>query len=159
MGRRRLPGTDDQPRTVKALAGYGLSHKDIAQVVGLDSVDTLRQRFQNELTLGRLEAQSNLLSTCFRSALAGNAAAIMFWLKTRAGWSERGPRKERDAPSHTIFEIREHAPPRSPEQQRVLEELLRRQDAQGPPPARWEGDPGWTEDEEDEAPRRRRRFS
>jgi len=157
MGRRRLQGTDDQRQTVKALAGYGLSRKDIARVVGIGSVETLRKRFQNELTLGPLEAQSNVLSTLFRMAMSGNQAAIMFWLKTRALWNERGPRKEWEAPSHTIFEIREHAPPRSPEQQRVLDELLRRHEAQSPPRVRWEGDRGWAEDEDDEAPRRRRR--
>src|SRR6476661_7471667 len=112
MGRRRRPATDDQRQTVKSLAGYGLSRKEIARVIGIDSVDTLRQHFQNELTLGPLEAQSKVLSTLFRMAMSGNPAAIMFWLKTRAGWSERGPREEREAPSHTLWNIHAYAPPR-----------------------------------------------
>lgn len=160
MGRRRRQATDGQRQTVRALAGYGLSRKDITKVIGLDSVDTLRQHFDDELTLGPLEARSNVMSTLFRMATSGrNPAAIMFWLKTRAGWSERGPREETKAPTHTIWTIQEYAPPRSPEQQKLVEELLRRHDAPSPASARWEGDQGWKEDEEDEAPRRPRRLS
>jgi hypothetical protein len=159
MGRRRRPATDEQRHRVKSLAGYGLSRKDIAQVIEIDSVDTLLQQFDNELTLGPLEAQSNVLSTLFRMAMAGNPAAIMFWLKTRARWNERGPREERKAPSHTIWNIHAYAPPRSPEQQKELDELLRRHDPAAAPPVRWEGDQGWADAEEDEAPRRPRRPS
>src|SRR3954470_5877216 len=123
MGRRRRQGTDEQRQTVKSLAGYGLPRKDIAQVIGVDCVDTLLQRFDHELSLGQLEAQSNVLSTLFRMASSGqHPAATMFWLKTRAGWSERGPREERGAPGDVVFEIHEHAPPRSPEQQKEVEE-------------------------------------
>src|SRR3954451_2861807 len=148
MGKRRGQATADQRQTVKALAGYGLPRKEIARVIGLDSVETLCKHFHDELTLGPLEAHSNVLSSLFRMALSGNPAAIMFWLKTRARWSESGPREERETPNHTVFEIREYAPPRSPEQQKVLEELLQRHDAPSPPPAAWEGDPGCNEDEE-----------
>src|SRR3954453_9997561 len=126
MGRRKWQASDDQRQTVKALAGYGLSRKEIARVLGIDSVETLRKHFHDELTLGRLEAHSNVLRSLFRMAMSGNPAAIIFWLKTRARWSERGPREEREAPSHTVFEIREYAPPRSPEQQKLVEELLGR---------------------------------
>src|SRR3954454_21192086 len=140
MGRRRRQVTDEQRQTVKSLAGYGLSRKDIAQVIGVDCVDTLLQHFDHELSLGQLEAQSNVLSTLFRMASSGqHPAAIMFWLKTRAGWSERGPREEREAPRHTIWNIHAYAPPRSPEQQKRVDELLRRYDGASPPPTRWEG--------------------
>src|SRR3954464_13134572 len=125
MGRRRRPATDEQRQTVKSLAGYGLSRKDIAQVIGIDSVDTLLQQFDNELTLGPLEAQSNVLSTLFRTAMSGNPAAIRFGWKTRARCGARGPREEREAPGHTIWNIHAYAPPRSPEQQKELQELLR----------------------------------
>jgi hypothetical protein len=154
MANRKPQAIQDQRQRVKALAGYGLSRKEIATLVGIGSVETLSKRFEKELTLGRLEAHSNVLSTLFRKAMAGNPAAIMFYLKTRAHWSERGPREEIQPPSHTVWQIREDAP--SPEQQKLLDELAQRFDPSPPPPVRWEGDQGYNEDEEDEAPRRRR---
>jgi len=149
--------TDEQRQTVRALAGYGLRQQEIATIVGLVSVETLREHFHDELTLGPLEARLNVTSTLFRKATSGrDPAATMFWLKTRAGWSERGPREEPKPSSHTVWEIHEYAPPRSPEQQKLLEEMMARFDGSPDQPTRWEGDKGYFEDEEDEVPRRRR---
>jgi hypothetical protein len=155
MANRKRQPIQEQRQRVKALAGYGLSRKEIATLVGT-SVETLSKRFNKELTLGPLEAQSNVLSTLFRKAMARNPIAVMFYLKTRARWSERGPREEVQPPSHTVWNIQEYAPPRSPEQQKLVDELAQRFDPSPPPPVRWEGDQGYNEDEEDEAPRRRR---
>src|SRR4051794_30593026 len=91
MARARFRPSDEQRQKVKALAGYGLSHQDIATVAGVGCVATLRKYFHEELTLGPLEAQSNVMRALFRQASSGrNPAATMFWLKTRAGWSEQG---------------------------------------------------------------------
>src|SRR3954468_9719991 len=156
MPRSRFRATDEQRQKVKALAGYGLPHKEIATVAGVGCVATLRKYFHEELTLGPLEAQSNVMRTLFRLASSGrNPAATMFWLKTRAGWSEQGKVEEREAPSHIVWEIREYQPPRSPEEQKQIEELLQRYEHASAKPVRWEGDKGEYEDDEDEAPRRR----
>src|SRR3954467_8674370 len=89
MPRSRFRPTDEQRQKVKALAGYGLPHKEIATVAGVGCIATLRKYFPEELTLGPLEAQSNVTRTLFRLATSGrNPAATMFWLKTRARWSE-----------------------------------------------------------------------
>ena len=144
---------------MKALAGYGLPQKQIAIIVEVGSVDRLRKYFHEELRLGPLEAQSNVSSTLFRLASSGrNPTATMFWMKTRARWSEQGKVEEREAPSHIVWEIREHQPPRSPENQKLLEESLRRFGDNPAEPVHWEGDKGYQEDEEGEAPRRRRRY-
>ncbi|MEA3075031.1 MAG: hypothetical protein QOD29_6477 [Alphaproteobacteria bacterium] len=156
MPRSRFKPTDEQRQKVRALAGFGLSHKQIATVVEVGSVDTLRKYFAEELTLGPLEAQSNVMRTLFRLASSGrNPAATMFWLKTRADWSEQGKVEKREAPSHIVWEIREYQPPRSPEQQKQVEEALRRYEHAPAKPVRWEGDKSEYEDDEDEAPRRR----
>jgi hypothetical protein len=159
MARAKFRATDEQRQKVRALAGYGLPHKQIATLLEVGSVDTLRKYFHEELRLGPIEAQSNVRSTLFRLACSGrNQTATMFWMKTRAGWSEQGKVEEGEAPSHIVWEIREYQPPRSPEDQKLLEEALRRFQDNPVEPVHWEGDKGYDEDEEGEAPRRRRRY-
>jgi hypothetical protein len=157
MPRSRFEPSDEQRQNVRALAGFGLSHKQIATVVEVASVDTLRKYFADELTRGPLEAQSNVMRTLFRLASSGrNPAATMFWLKTQVGWSEQGKVEEREPPRHIVWHIHEHQPPRSAEDQKKVEELLRRHEDAPAKPVRWGGDKGYYEDDEDEAPQRRR---
>ena len=156
MPRSRFRATDEQRQKVKALAGYGLPHKEIATVAGVGCIATLRKYFPEELTLGPLEAQSNVTRTLFRLATSGrNPAATIFWMKTRAGWSEQGKVEEQQPPSRIVWEIHEYQPPRSPEHQKWVEQALRGFDDISSKPVRWEGDQGYNEDDEDEAPRRR----
>lgn len=42
MARRRFRPSEEQRQTVKALAGYGLPHQQIATVAGVGCVITLR---------------------------------------------------------------------------------------------------------------------
>jgi hypothetical protein len=49
MARHRFRATDEQRQTVKALAGYGLPHQQIATVAGVGCVVTLRKYFHEEL--------------------------------------------------------------------------------------------------------------
>src|SRR5436305_14888313 len=153
MGRPKFRATDEQRHQVKALAGYGLPQKQIATIVEVGSVDTLRKYFHQELRLGPLEAQVNVRSTLFRLASSRrNPTATMFWMKTRARWSEQGKVEEREAPSHIVWEIREHQPPRSPEEQKQIEELLQQYEHAPAKPVRWEGNKREYEDDEDETP-------
>src|SRR6266481_4149404 len=50
---------------------------------------TLRKRLRDELDLGVAEANATIAGYLFAAAKAGNIAAIIFWLKTRAHWRER----------------------------------------------------------------------
>jgi hypothetical protein len=156
MPSRTLQVTETQRRKVRALAGLGLPLQHIAIVAEIDSVETLRQHFEEELTLGPLEAQSNVRRTLFRMASSGqNPAATIFWCKTRLGWTEKGKVDETPGCGGLILEIEEYQPPHTPEQQKLLDEMVQRLDPTAGPPARWEGDRGYYEDD-DEVPRRRR---
>src|SRR3954453_3590034 len=157
MARPRFGPTDEQRQRVKVLAGHGLPHQQIATVAGVGSVVTLRKYFHEELTLGPLEAQSNVTRTLFRLATSGrNPSATMFWLKTRARWSEGGKVEEREVPTTTVWEIHEYQPPRSPEHQKWVDEVLRGFD-HTPRQARALGRrPRYDEGDEEEVPRRRR---
>ena len=53
MARPKFRATDEQRQKVRALAGYGLPHKQIATILEVGSVDTLRKYFHEELRLGR----------------------------------------------------------------------------------------------------------
>ncbi|MFL6416188.1 MAG: hypothetical protein ACJ74Y_11045 [Bryobacteraceae bacterium] len=157
MARHRFRPTDEQRQRVKALAGYGLPHQQIATVAGVGCVVTLRKYFRKELSRGPLEAQANVSRTLFRLATSGrNPAATMFWLKVRARWSEQGKVEEPQPPTRIVWEINEYQPPRSAEHQQWVDKMLRGVGDNPAEPVRWEGDHGYDEDDEDEVPRRRR---
>ncbi len=81
--------TDEQRRLVKAMAGYGVPHDDIALVVKC-SPPTLRKRFRHELDVATIEANARVAQTLYQQATTpGNIAATIFWLKARAGWREK----------------------------------------------------------------------
>jgi hypothetical protein len=83
--------TDEQRRTVRAMAGYGMPHVDIATFLDIDA-KTLRKHFTRELEMGSIEATTKVAQSLFRLATEGkNVAAAIFWMKARAGWREKQP--------------------------------------------------------------------
>ena len=81
--------SDDQRRLVRALAGFGIIHDDIARQVGCEP-KTLRKHFRDELDRGSVEATAKVAQSLFQMATTGkNVAAAIFWMKARAGWKEK----------------------------------------------------------------------
>jgi hypothetical protein len=72
---------------VRYLAGVGVRQDEIAWIIGC-APKTLRKRFRDELDRGVAEANATVCGYLFAAAKAGNIAAIIFWLKTRAHWRE-----------------------------------------------------------------------
>lgn len=161
MSRPSFSPNEEQRQRVKALAGYGLSQEQIAAAMSIGSTATLRKHFRDELQRGPLEAQATVRRSLFRMASSGrHPAATMFWLKTRAGWSEQGKVPEpQDAAREFVFEIHEFQPPVSEEREQQMEQALQAFHGRGEGRVRWEGDLGAQEreelEEEQEAPRRR----
>jgi hypothetical protein len=96
-GRRHVP-TEVSRRQVEALAGFGLPQDDIARVIAIDPT-TLRLRYRAELDAGSAKATARVAENLFRIATGSGREAVtaaIFWLKTRARWSEHapGPRRE-----------------------------------------------------------------
>src|SRR3954447_20201291 len=90
MARPRFKVTREHRMKVRALAGYGMQHEEIARMVGIRSPKTLRKYFRAELAAGSAEANARVAQTLFQMATSGKQpAATMFWLKTRARWSEK----------------------------------------------------------------------
>ncbi len=73
------------------MSGCGVPFEDIAKCRGI-SPKTLGKHFREELDTGKVRANVNVMQSLYRSAMEGNVTAMIFWLKTRAGWREhRGP--------------------------------------------------------------------
>jgi hypothetical protein len=87
MARTAFVVTDAMRERVRYLAGVGVPQDDIAKIIGC-APKTLRKRFRDDLDRGVAEANATMCGYLFASAKAGNIAAIIFWVKTRA-WRER----------------------------------------------------------------------
>src|SRR2546426_2802126 len=86
---------EEQRKTVKALAGYGLRQEEICAIIGLRSPKTLRKRFRKEVELGVVEARANVKQAAFKQATSGHdPKATRFWLKSHANWGRKGPESE-----------------------------------------------------------------
>ena len=81
--------TEKDRKTVKAMAGYGIPQEDICRVIGI-SPKTMRKNFREEIDIAATEANAQVAQSLFNLATkAGNVAAAIFWMKARAGWTER----------------------------------------------------------------------
>jgi DNA-binding XRE family transcriptional regulator len=88
MANPRHKPTDAQIATVRAMAAYGIPQDDIAKVIGI-SPKTLRRHYGEQLEKGSIEATAKVAEFLFKQATTTSVAAAMFWMKCRAGWSER----------------------------------------------------------------------
>jgi hypothetical protein len=79
--------TDALREQVRSLAARGVRQEDIAKIIGCDA-KTLRRHFRDELDRAMPEANAEIAGCLFAAAKAGNVAAMIFWLKTRARWRE-----------------------------------------------------------------------
>jgi hypothetical protein len=83
--------SDEQRRTVRAMSAYGITQADIANIIKID-LKTLRLHYRVELDTATAEANSAVAQSLYNMAVRGdNVTAAIFWLKTRARWSEARP--------------------------------------------------------------------
>jgi len=88
MARQRYEPSDDTRRQVGLMAGYGLTHDQIAATLGI-SDETLRKYYRDELRLGVARANAAVAKSLFERATKDkNVIACLFWLKCRGGWRE-----------------------------------------------------------------------
>lgn len=79
--------TQETRTLVRTLSAVGIRFEDIAAKLDIGQ-DTLVKHYRKELDDGRIDANASIGKTLFEQAKAGNTAAAIFWLKTRAGWKE-----------------------------------------------------------------------
>lgn len=92
MARPPHEPTPQTRRTVESMSAYGIPQEDIAAVIGVDS-KTLRKHYRMELDTATAKANAKVAETLYRKAtdaeMSGpSVTAAIFWLKTRAQWSE-----------------------------------------------------------------------
>ena len=79
-----------QRKQVEALAGYGFVEADIATVMAL-KLEDLRLHYPGELAASHIKANAKVAENLFRKATGEgreSVIAAIFWLKTRARWTE-----------------------------------------------------------------------
>ncbi len=74
--------------TVMMHAMVGTPQEDIARVLDIDA-KTLRLHYRDELDLALAKANATIGGSLFNKAKAGDTTAMIFWMKTRAGWKEK----------------------------------------------------------------------
>jgi hypothetical protein len=78
--------TEDQRKLVKQ-ASIFMTNAQVADFIGI-SETTLKKYFPEELKLGAKQANINVGSALYKSAMGGNVTAQIFWCKTRLQWKE-----------------------------------------------------------------------
>ena len=80
--------TDAMRQTVQLHTTVGTPQETIAQILGIDP-KTLRKHYRDELDLSRAKANATIGGALFNKAKGGDTAAMIFWMKTQAGWREK----------------------------------------------------------------------
>jgi hypothetical protein len=79
--------TPELRQIVQLHATIGTRQDDIATIVGVDP-KTLRLHYREELDLASAKANAAIGGALFNKAKGGDTTAMIFWMKTRAGWKE-----------------------------------------------------------------------
>jgi hypothetical protein len=87
MSRAPHEPTPETRQKVQLHATVGTPQDDIADLLGIDP-KTLRLHYRDELDLARAKANATIGGALFNKAKGGDTAAMIFWMKTRAGWKE-----------------------------------------------------------------------
>lgn len=92
-GRPPYEPTEADRNTVKSMAACGFPHDTICQCLGERGIaaKTLRAHFKAELKTSSAKANAAVANKLYNAAMNGEAWAICFWLKARAGWREKSP--------------------------------------------------------------------
>jgi hypothetical protein len=113
MARPKFVPTEEQRRTVKALAAYGIKQEGIARVVRLRSAKTLRKHFREDLILGEIEAVAQVAQTHFQMAKSGkHPRSTIHFLERRQRWLDVQSLENRPAaaiPDFVVVEDKEAA--------------------------------------------------
>ena len=86
-GRKAIRRDPKLAEQIQAMRQYGTSIEDVSRAVGI-SVPTLRKLYANELEKGAALANIAVGKKLFERCMAGDAAALIYWTKTRMGWKE-----------------------------------------------------------------------
>ena len=87
MSRKPHEPTDATRQTVQLHTTVGTTQAIIADILGIDD-KTLRLYYREELDVSKAKANATIGGALFNKAKSGDTAAMIFWMKTQAGWRE-----------------------------------------------------------------------
>lgn len=87
QGARTYKRSENDLSEVQRYKAVGVSNEQIASALGI-SHETLVKNYGPELELGLSKANAAMAGALYRNGMAGNIAAQIFWLKTKAGWRD-----------------------------------------------------------------------
>jgi hypothetical protein len=88
MSRNPHEPTADTRQLVQLHTTVGTPQEDIARILDIDP-KTLRKHYRDELDLAKAKANATIGGALFNKAKSGDTAAMIFWMKTQAGWREK----------------------------------------------------------------------
>ena len=88
MGRPPHEPSKESRQLVQLHATIGTPQKVIADILDIDD-KTLTKYYRAELDQAMARANASVGGALFNKATKGDTAAMIFWMKTRAGWREK----------------------------------------------------------------------
>ena len=88
MSRKPHEPTKESRQLVQLHSTIGTPQNVIADIIGIDD-KTLRLYYREELDQAMARANASVGGALFNKATKGDTAAMIFWMKTRAGWREK----------------------------------------------------------------------
>tara|TARA_R100001510_G_C7597862_1_gene165381 strand:+ start:235 stop:618 length:384 start_codon:yes stop_codon:yes gene_type:complete len=88
MPRPKFEPTQEQERICSLGVAFGLTHEQIAKLIGCDA-KTLRKHFQNALETGKEKLTMAIGSQLYKKAMNGDTISAIFLAKTKAGFQEK----------------------------------------------------------------------
>ena len=88
MPRPPFEPTPEQERVCSLGVAFGLTHEQIAKLVGCDA-KTLRKHFRNALETGKEKLTMAIGSQLYKKAMNGDTISAIFLAKTKGGFQEK----------------------------------------------------------------------
>lgn len=88
MPRAQHSPTNESRQLVQLHCTIGTPQAVVADILGIDA-KTLRKHYREELDQSTAKANATIGGALFNKARGGDTAAMIFWMKTRAGWREK----------------------------------------------------------------------
>ena len=89
-GRPKHSVTDQNKSLVKFAKIAGVTNNQLCELLNISSVNTLKKYYKTELELSEGVLNAQIAGKLYQEAMSGNTSCLIFWAKSRMGWSDKG---------------------------------------------------------------------